>query len=219
MASELELAYIGGLFDGEGTLTIGKLKPKPHVYGGLKNPSYMLRFQIVQQDRWILDWCQSVVGLGHVTGSNVVNKINDTLYCGKMGYWQAGGKTAYAIISVLRPWVRVKKAQVELGIMFYETSGWRRWRETPHGETLKRAAFYHVIRALNKGAGHVDKAGELLGYPNSVAEDNQQPSHSNIANIVEWKVQRLMDEDAITNKSNTSARPEREDIVRACEKS
>ena len=37
------------------------------------------------------------------------------------------------------------------------------------------------------------------------AEDNPQPSQSNIVNLVDWKVQRLTGEDAIANKPDTNA--------------
>jgi hypothetical protein len=63
----------------------------------------------------------------------------------------------------------------------------------------------------------VCKGGELLEHPNGNAEGNQQPSRLNVQ-IVNRKVQRLMGEDAQTNKPNTSAAPERDDIVRAYRK-
>jgi hypothetical protein len=65
--------------------------------------------------------------------------------------------------------------------------------------------------------GLVEKCGELLETPNVNDEGNQQPNSLNAIEVGE-KVQRLMGEDA-TNKPNTSAAPEREDIVRAIEKS
>jgi hypothetical protein len=59
------------------------------------------------------------------------------------------------------------------------------------------------------------KSGELLGNPNERDEGNQQPSQSNVIQIVDWKVQRLTGEDSRTDKPDTSAAPERDDIVRA----
>ena len=61
----------------------------------------------------------------------------------------------------------------------------------------------------------VSKSGELLGNPNEKDEGNQQPSQSNVIRIVDWKVQRLTAEDSQTNKADTSAAPERDEIVRA----
>lgn len=61
----------------------------------------------------------------------------------------------------------------------------------------------------------VCKGGELLGSPNEKDEGYQQPSQSNVTRLVDWKVQRLTGEDSQTNKPDTSAAPERDDIVRA----
>ena len=54
---------------------------------------------------------------------------------------------------------------------------------------------------------HFGKPGELLETPQgNLFEGNQQPSQSNVRSIVDWKVQRLMLEDAQSNNSDTSAR-------------
>lgn len=52
---------------------------------------------------------------------------------------------------------------------------------------------------------HWNKQGELLEPPNASSMDNQQPSQSNVINIVDWKVQRLMGEESQTNNPDTSA--------------
>lgn len=62
--------------------------------------------------------------------------------------------------------------------------------------------------------GLVEKDGELLEHPNVKDEGNQHPSQSNVRSLVDWKVQRLMGEESQTNNPDTSAVPEREDIVR-----
>lgn len=63
------------------------------------------------------------------------------------------------------------------------------------------------------------KGGELRGTLKAIlAQDNPQPSQSNVINFVDWKVQRLTVEDAQTNKTDTSAAPERDEIVRALSK-
>ncbi len=61
----------------------------------------------------------------------------------------------------------------------------------------------------------VCKGGELLETPNAKGEGNQQPSQSNVVSLVDWKVQRLTGEDTQSDKPDTSAAPERDDIVRA----
>lgn len=56
---------------------------------------------------------------------------------------------------------------------------------------------------------HRKKRGELLETPE---KDNQQPSQSNVRSIVDWKVQRLIGEDAQSNKPDTSAPHSDEEI-------
>jgi len=59
------------------------------------------------------------------------------------------------------------------------------------------------------------KGGELRETLNAIlAHGNPQPSQSNVVDLVDWKVQRLTGEDTITNKPDTSAAPERDEIVR-----
>lgn len=62
----------------------------------------------------------------------------------------------------------------------------------------------------------VCKGGELRETLNAQkAHGNPQPSQSNVRSLVDWKVQRLTVEDSQSNKTDTSAAPERDEIVRA----
>ena len=64
---------------------------------------------------------------------------------------------------------------------------------------------------------HSIKGGELRETLNAkLAHGNPQANQSNINTNVDWKLQRLMGEDIITNKPDTSTAPERDEIVRAC---
>lgn len=67
---------------------------------------------------------------------------------------------------------------------------------------------------------HSRKGGELRERLNAIlAHDNPQPSLPNVKIYVGRKVQRLTGEDAQSDKPDTSAAPERDEIVRANEKS
>jgi len=60
------------------------------------------------------------------------------------------------------------------------------------------------------------KGGELRERLNAIlAHDNPQPSRSNVRIFVGRKVQRLMGEDSQSDKPDTSAAPERDEIVRS----
>ena len=63
------------------------------------------------------------------------------------------------------------------------------------------------------------KGGELREHLNTLlVHDNPQPSRSNVMVFVGRKVQRLTVEDSQSNKTDTSAAPERDEIVRSCAK-
>ena len=60
------------------------------------------------------------------------------------------------------------------------------------------------------------KGGELRETLNAIlAHGNPQPSRENVFNFVSRKVQRLTGKESQTNKPDTSATPERDEIVRA----
>jgi len=60
------------------------------------------------------------------------------------------------------------------------------------------------------------KGGELRETLKAIlAHGNPQPSQPNVIDIVGWKVQRLTGEEITTDKPDTSAAPERDEIVRA----
>jgi hypothetical protein len=61
------------------------------------------------------------------------------------------------------------------------------------------------------------KGGELRGTLNAfLAHDNPQPTLSNVFIFVGRKVHRLTGEEIQTNKPDTSAAPERDEIVGTC---
>ena len=57
MASELDLAWCAGFFDGEGTTSVLKAQRDKYCY---------LRVSVSQKDRTLLDKFQSIVGVGTV---------------------------------------------------------------------------------------------------------------------------------------------------------
>ncbi|MEW6214551.1 MAG: hypothetical protein AB1478_05015, partial [Nitrospirota bacterium] len=122
---------------------------------------------------------------------------------------------ASKFLQVIRPYVRVKKPQLELALHFQELkSAGKRGRKTPEKDIELFDSIRQEMQRLNKQVSQDfhRKSGELLGHPE---RDNQQPSLPNVLSIVGRKVHRLTGEEAQANKPDTSARPEREDIVGA----
>ncbi len=100
------LAYIAGLFDGEGSVCIIKTKPaKRH-----SAPMYSLRVDISNQDTNALYFVKNTFNVGGVNQSR--------------GYdykWNTANRSAAIFLKVLLPYLIIKKDKAILGIGFQET--------------------------------------------------------------------------------------------------
>ena len=66
MIGEAELAYIAGLFDGEGSISYKQyMRQRPH--NKKPYPTWQIRMEIAMTDRSILVWVCEVLGVGTVT--------------------------------------------------------------------------------------------------------------------------------------------------------
>lgn len=107
MLEELDIAYIAGLFDGEGSINIFRKQNKSG------SNSYYLEITITNTDFPVLNWLQSVLGGRVDKTSNVKLQSSRPLR-----RWRASCKDAHRILLVLLPYLRVKKIQAELAIEF-----------------------------------------------------------------------------------------------------
>ena len=102
------LAYAAGLFDGEGYVDIYKAT----LSKASKNISLMLRVVITQKDGVIMNWLEDNFG-GYVQKS--VRPDNNWVY-----HWDIRSKAAETFIQGIMPYVKIKKAQLELALKFQE---------------------------------------------------------------------------------------------------
>lgn len=203
--TDLELAYLAGFFDGEGSISI--LKNLYNMAARRGNPRYDLCARISNQHLETLLRCKEAFG-GSIGGSANANAF----------YWSVSSIKAYRFLQEIEPFIRIKKSQLQLAKQFQELKSSRRTRTALTEEELcLYEQFQLAMKMLNKQVSKVfhEKSGELLGHPleNLQPEDNQQPSSSNETKIVDEKAHRLTGEEVSTNKPDMSARPERDDIV------
>lgn len=191
-----EIAYYAGIFDGEGSISITKRKPRP---GKETSPQHELVVCIRNQYLPVLEEIKQ-----HFTGS---------LGRGDGGYLlYIAARRAQFFLETVKPYIRIKKAQLNLGLLFQELKNSRsRGQRLSDEECAIFDACHEEMKSLNKQVSRDfhSKSGE---FSEALDWGNTEPSSLN-DEVVEEKVQRLEGEES-TNNPSTSARPEMEDIVR-----
>lgn len=194
-----DIAYLAGLLDGEGCIRIHKItsKSKANV-----TPTYTLRVDIVNQNFDVLKEFKDKTAIGRL-----FRRPGDSCYS-----WTIQCNQASELLTMLLPFMRIKRQQAIVAIEFQEVQNKSRRGKKDKEAIAIREAFKELISSLkgqDKRAFH-EKPGEFRESP---AKDNPEPSRVNGLRVTR-KVQRLTGEEP-TDKPDTSARPERDEIVRA----
>lgn len=218
MFNQTDIAYLAGLFDGEGSISILKNKLERDQYA--RHPRFDLATSISNQNFEVLCFAKTLFGGSLLKGPATYQ-------------WRLASNKALFFLETVRPYIKIKRVQLELGIAFqtYKRQRTPRFRLTE--EEIDIYESYHKkMQELNKQGSLVfhTESGELQEHPTLrsfknlngniveqirqvLQEDNLQPSSSNEIDKVDEKVHRLTGEESQSNKPDTSARPERDDIV------
>lgn len=98
MPTPLDLAYLGGFFDGEGCVTWQKtLRKTGKTYK-------LLRIDIGQVDRTFLEWCHKTFGGNIYTRPKNKHRSKQENY-----QWTVTGKVAAQFLNTLIPYLRQKQ--------------------------------------------------------------------------------------------------------------
>jgi len=210
MNDKEKLAYFAGLVDGEGSIMYTR-----NGYDKRRNKYYYrvcLRF--CNNDPVLIEWVQN----NFPTKWNIEHRTHrgkntDDSYVMSVYY-----NAAVDMIKLLYPMLISKKAQAECALLagyYHSLLRGKPGQVDPLEPIRERLA--EIMRGLNyrgKDATNIRKQwGELLETRPSNVEGNQQPSLENDIKV-STKVQRLTVEES-TNKTDTSAPQETDDIVRA----
>lgn len=202
-----DVAYLAGLFDGEGYVGIGKHTRHTEIN---HTPTYTLRVSIANLCKEVLVEFREKTGLGN----NKMQRL-DSCYG-----WHIQCNQAAQFLEMVLPYLRIKKQQALFAIEFQkmQKSERRQGRWTGGCKSEEaiavREMYKQTIQSLNKrdSQAFYKKSGELL---ETLERDNQKPSLSNVLKLVDRKAHRLTGEDTQTDKPDTSAGRESEDIVGA----
>ena len=122
MPGETEVAYIAGLFDGEGSIHYkrGPEKKKKHKGGGYRiSNSMRLSMEITMTDQSVLLWVHEVLGVGTLTKKPRKGLRKDgTKYL--MQYrWRCTFRDAYYVCLLLWPHAHTKLPKIQQVIDHY----------------------------------------------------------------------------------------------------
>ena len=110
MATEAELAWAAGLFDGEGSLGVYR---HTQYHGGKKYVGLHLIVKLAMCNQ------QAVEKFGEIVGEGKVNQSPRPTNSGRLVWtWNTGGVRAGLVLTKLLPYLVVKREQAELGLVF-----------------------------------------------------------------------------------------------------
>ncbi len=119
---ESDIAYIAGLFDGEGSIHFkrGPEKKKKHKGKGHRiSNSLRLSMEVTMTDRSVLVWLHEVLGCGTLTKKPRKGKrVDGTPYL-MQWRWRCTFRDAYYVCCLIWPWSHTKLDKVQQVIEHY----------------------------------------------------------------------------------------------------
>ena len=126
MLGETEIAYIAGLFDGEGSIHIkrGWEKKKKHKGkpGHRMSNSMRLSMEITMTDKSVLLWVHEVLGVGTLTDKPRKGLRKDGTPYLKQYRWRCTFRDAYYVCLLLWPHAHTKLEKINQVIAHYQDS-------------------------------------------------------------------------------------------------
>ena len=99
------VAYIAGLFDGEGSISYKQyMRKRPHNKKAY--PTWSIRMEIAMTDKSVLIWINEVLGVGTVNPKRY--KTPYTVGWKKQWRWRCQHRDAYFVARLLWPYAHVK---------------------------------------------------------------------------------------------------------------
>jgi len=122
MITNEDIAYIAGLFDGEGSIYYAKRKEKKKKHKGKGyrySMSQRISMEITMTDEMVIRWVHEVLGVGTVNKKPRKGYRKDgTKYL--MQYkWRCTFRDAYKVCKLIWPWSKTKLQKVETIIDHY----------------------------------------------------------------------------------------------------
>ena len=122
MIAQTDIAYIAGLFDGEGSIHFkrGPEKKKKHKGEGHRiSNSMRISMEITMTDHSVLIWVHEVLGVGTLTPKKVKGKRKDGTKYLNQYRWRCTFRDAYQVCLLIWPFAHVKLPKIQQIIEHY----------------------------------------------------------------------------------------------------
>jgi len=113
-----DLAYIAGLFDGEGCVTCKKKPTKRNDRGGKVYNQWYIRCEIAMTNKEVISWLHETLGFGW----SAEKKYHTKPQYKKQWRWCCGYRDALTFAKLIWPFAQVKLHKIEQIIDHYEPS-------------------------------------------------------------------------------------------------
>ncbi len=145
--TEKDLSYIGGIFDGEGCISITKVACS-EVRRGFY---FKLIVNIGNTNEWLLNWFKLNFG-----GNILLNKRNkgQPFWC-----WSLSAQQALSFLYIVKPYLRIKNYQAEVAILFQETK--RRGACRNDSEIAVEEVQALLLKNLHKGILNIENKSNI----------------------------------------------------------
>jgi hypothetical protein len=119
MVSETDIAYIAGLFDGEGHIQYKQyMRKKSHNRKAY--PTWSIRMEMAMTDESVLRYVHEVLGVGTVNVKRY--KTEKTKHYKKQWRWKCQFRDAYLVARLFWPYIHVKMEGIQKIIDHYGDS-------------------------------------------------------------------------------------------------
>ena len=122
MIAQTDIAYIAGLFDGEGSIHFrrGPEKKKKHNGEGHRiSNSMRISMEISMTDHSVLIWLHEVLGVGTLTPKKVKGRRKDGTKYLNQYRWRCTFRDAYQVCLLIWPFAHVKLPKIQQIIEHY----------------------------------------------------------------------------------------------------
>ena len=128
MKSEADIAYIAGLFDGEGSIYYARRpeKKKKHNGDGYRTSiSQRISMEITMTDRSVLQWVHEVLGCGTLVKKPRKGLRKDGTKYLMQWKWRCTFRDAYYVCMLLFPYAHTKLPKIQQIIDHYSKQDYR----------------------------------------------------------------------------------------------